>query len=184
MQLTSQIEMGDSVLSIDSACSVTDGPAESTLQESISTHMTKASQLSPSSVCTSHGPPTWFGDVPDGYVQRSKSPRSLGASGDVSTLPGSSRASGSGSRVEVDSRADGDVCGRPSASPRPPDDASEPPEASSSRTSEGAPHAGDPPLEDAGAANTRDEPGPSPSPDPSPSHPRPSSPAPLETSES
>ena len=53
LQLTSQIEMGQSTLSLDTQCGSSGGhtPTSNTLQSSLSTPMTKAGQLSPSS-CT------------------------------------------------------------------------------------------------------------------------------------
>jgi hypothetical protein len=62
LQLTSLIEMGQSVLSLDTQCGSSDGhPSSNTLRSSFSTSMTKASQFSPSSARTSSSGSTWVG---------------------------------------------------------------------------------------------------------------------------
>ncbi|KAH0836909.1 hypothetical protein J3R83DRAFT_8724 [Lanmaoa asiatica] len=72
LQLTSQLEMGGVTLTLDIPCgsSVRSTPT-STLQSSLPTPMTKASQLSPSDR-TSGDAREWFGDLPlpHGYAHR------------------------------------------------------------------------------------------------------------------
>jgi hypothetical protein len=63
LQLTSQIEMGQSALSLDTQAGSSDehAPTSNTLRSSHSTPMAKASQLSPSA-CTSGSASKWLGD--------------------------------------------------------------------------------------------------------------------------
>lgn len=103
VQLTSQIEMGESMstLTLDSQCESSTGPTASTLQASLSTPMTKASQLSPSSVCTSNAAREWYGDIPLPHEHvRRKSPQPPSAA---------SIEVGGASQTEGHPRVDGDV---------------------------------------------------------------------------
>ncbi|KAI9569495.1 hypothetical protein HD554DRAFT_2091597 [Boletus coccyginus] len=62
LQLTSQIEMGQSTLSLDTQSGSSDVPSSNTLQGSFSTPMTKASQISPSGSLMNYSLPNWFGN--------------------------------------------------------------------------------------------------------------------------
>ncbi|KAI9572013.1 hypothetical protein HD554DRAFT_1750440 [Boletus coccyginus] len=72
LQLTSQIEMGQSTLTLDTQCGSSDGSSSNTLQSSLSTPMTKASQFSPSGSSPSDSLSKLFAhhSPSDGYGRR------------------------------------------------------------------------------------------------------------------
>ena len=129
LQLTSQIEMGQSALSLDTQCGTSDehAPASNTLRSSHSTPMAKASQLSPSA-STSGSAPTWFGDHPPTHEhehRHSPQPSNTELSMEVS-IPNASQLSlpnvcvidGDVLQTEDHPQADADADGRVH-SPRP-----------------------------------------------------------------
>jgi len=94
LQLTSQIEMGQSTLSLDTQCGSPDGPSSNTLQSSLSTPMTKASQFSPSGSSASDSLSKLFvHHSPTDGCGRRHSPHPLGTKPSVVSIPDVSRFS-------------------------------------------------------------------------------------------
>jgi len=131
IQLTSQIEMGESTFSSDTQCGSSDGRTSNTLRGSLSTAVSKASQLSPLGSPTSDSLPKWFGhhSPTDGYGQRhTPQPSDTKPSVEVfisnasrPSLPTSCTNDDDASQVANYPQADTDVDGRahsPSLSPQ------------------------------------------------------------------
>ncbi|KAG9312061.1 hypothetical protein JVU11DRAFT_7342 [Chiua virens] len=180
VQLTSMIEVGESVWSLDTEVSSdVRTPSTGTLKVALSTPMTKASELSPSS-CSSDGTRQWYGDHPfgDDVSQNRNSLRPsamqmLTLASEAPSLPSSSAASSEdASQAEEYHSADTVASGKEGRnSPRPSNTTAveestpvpdEPLSSSSSTDKNNAPRS-------EGSDPTASEPSPSPSPRPSPS---------------
>lgn len=97
LQLTSQIEMGQSMLSLDTQCGSSEGhtPTSRTLQGSISMPASRVSRCSPSTVCPSDSSQRWLKDS----IRRLSSTNVCTSEGDASQTENCSQDAGSEERV-------------------------------------------------------------------------------------
>ncbi|KAG6381862.1 hypothetical protein JVT61DRAFT_476 [Boletus reticuloceps] len=107
LQLTSQIEIGESESSLDTRCGSSDGrtPTPRTLPSPLSMPMTKANQLSSSSACTGDSPQKWLGDRSPSCGDSSE-PSSTVVSTYRLSLPNVRKSNGDASRAKDQPWAD------------------------------------------------------------------------------
>ncbi|KAF8448721.1 hypothetical protein L210DRAFT_855316 [Boletus edulis BED1] len=115
LQLTSQIEIGENELSLDTRCGSSDGRTQTsrTLSSPLSMPMSKANQRSSSSACTGDSPQKWLGDRSPSCgdeTQHSSEPSCTVVSAEVSTcrlsLPNVRKSNGDAPRAKDRPRAD------------------------------------------------------------------------------